>query len=151
MPDITLVSDTSVAILASDDPELTRIGGDGFGGTPGTVAYLTLMANPNLQNVQLGNTGPFVNVYTITGGLPADDWDKIRIEGPAGTTRPDVTTLLYKHGLYEMREGDPQRILFDAPPGDTQRPFTLATRQYHPSTALNKTLTFTAPAEAGDP
>ena len=147
LPHILLVSDTKVAIAASNDPAtgLTKI----FLGD--TEHALTRDAGN--QGVTLGNIegATLVDVYDITGGLPAGNWEKIKIEGPTGTFIPSEASTVRDVGLYYGQDNFLHRYLFDAPLGNINFPFTIAVTQTLPASPVNKSLTFTDRQDSDHP
>ena len=143
LPHILLVSDSKVAIAAANDPStgLIKL-------YLGSTEY-ALTRDPGLQNVNLGNIdgATLVDVYSITGGLPAGNWEQIKLEGPTGTFIPPAASLTHPAGLYHGHNDFWYSYLFDAPPGNVNLPFKVPVEQSLPATPVNKDLTFTAPAQ----
>ena len=81
---------------------------------------------------------PDVDYYTITGGLPAGDWDDVRFETATGTFIPasvDVT-----QGLYSLRNDDWQRAGFYAPAVNPNKDFKFMVEEVTQGAKTDKNL-----------
>ena len=116
----------------------------------GSTEYV-LTRDAGSQNVTLGNipdpNATRVNVYSITGGLPAGNWESIKIEGPTGTFIPPTAGQLRGVGLYIGLSNFWHGSLYNAPAGNLNLPFVVPVEQTLPAEPVNKSLTFTAPTQ----
>ena len=135
-PGLRLLSDTTVAVLRSDIPALTKV-------HLGDTEY-DVTAGQNQKGEPLPgeiDTGVSVDLYTITGGLPSGDWDDIKLEN-SGTFYPSGSMI--HAGDYIFDGQDWQEYDYNAPLADTTNEVFVSVAERISDSPRPTTLTFAA-------
>ena len=139
--DFVLISDQRVYVKRNTQTNLSKLH---LGTTEYTLTRTAQAAGTKLNsNPAYASHLPDVDYYTISGGLPDEDWDDLRFETTtAGTFIPAGATIT--KGLYEFKNNDWSRAGFYAPPLDPSKPFKIAVEEDRPGTRADKNLAFVA-------
>ena len=136
--DFVIVSDSRVYVKDNTQTDLAKIllGSTEYALTRTDLTTTKIITSP-------GVSGPDVDYYTISGGLPAGDWDDIRFEKTtAGEFIP--ASSLIKKGLYTFLNNDWGRAGYYAPKANPNKDVTFQVEEYTPGNRQDKNLPFTA-------
>ena len=142
LPDnFVLISDTRIYVKRNTLTNLSKLH---LGDTEYTLTRVAQSAGSKLNsNPAYASTLPDVDYYTITGGLPAGDWDNLRFETTtAGTFIPASSTIT--KGFYEFKNNDWGRASYNAPPAQPDKDIIWRVEERRPGTRSDKNLAFVA-------
>ena len=142
LPDnFVLISDTRVYVKRNTLTNLSKLH---LGDTEYTITRVAQSAGSKLNsNPAYASSLPDVDYYTITGGLPAGDWDNLRFETTtAGTFIPASSTIT--KGFYEFKNSDWGRASYNAPPAQPDKDIIWRVEERRPGTRADKNLDFVA-------
>ena len=137
--DFVVVSDSRVYVKDDTQTNLAKL-------LLGTTEYALTRVNQTTTRLinQPGDTSQvFVDYYTITGGLPAGDWDDLRFETTtAGTFIPASATVT--KGQYTFLNADWGRSGFYAPTAQPDKDFLFAVEEERAGTRQDASIAFVA-------
>ena len=114
--DFLLISDTRVYVKRGTQTNLSKII---VAGTEYTLTRVPQSAGWKIIQGPAGVNTPDAEYYTITGGLPAGDWDQLRFKTSANAFIPATITI--PKGFYQYNNSDWQLSEFDAPEAQRSR------------------------------
>ena len=142
LPDnFVLISDTRIYVKRNTLTNLSKLH---LGDTEYTLTRVAQSAGSKLNsNPAYASTLPDVDYYTITGGLPAGDWDNLRFETTTAGTFIPASSKITK-GFYEFKNSDWGRASYNAPPAQPDKDIIWRVEERRPGTRADKNLAFVA-------
>ena len=139
--DFVLISNARVYVKRNTQTNLSKI-------YLGETSYaLTRVPQPAgtkiINNPAFAASEPDVDYYTITGGLPAGDWDNLRFETTTMGRFIPASSIVEK-GLYQFENSDWVQAGFFAPLAQPDKDFTISVEEERPGVKANKAVTVAA-------